>query len=141
MHPCVTWCRECLQKTQKRREHEKNDEQLLELCKRKAAAARHAGRFSMDAGRIRHPLLPHVAEQWSHDREIGTLHLILGLVLGTAGTAGAVWMIKNRLPEARQRLEAGTDPVVCPVSCSTGSGRRDTGRSRGASLPEWFCFL
>ena len=40
-------------------------------------------------------LLPHVAEQWSHDRGIGTLHLILGLVLGTAGTAGAVWMIKT----------------------------------------------
>lgn len=40
-------------------------------------------------------LLPHAAEQWSHDREIGTLHLILGLILGTAGTAGAVWMIKT----------------------------------------------
>lgn len=40
-------------------------------------------------------LLPHAAEQWSHDREIGILHLILGLVLGTAGTAGAVWMIKT----------------------------------------------
>lgn len=40
-------------------------------------------------------LLPHAAEQWSHDREIGTLHLILGLALGTAGTAGAVWMIKT----------------------------------------------
>lgn len=40
-------------------------------------------------------LLPHAADRWSHDREIGMLHLILGLVLGTAGTAGTVWMMKT----------------------------------------------
>ena len=40
-------------------------------------------------------LLPHVMEQWSHDRKIGILHLILGLTIGLAGAVGILWMLKN----------------------------------------------
>lgn len=40
-------------------------------------------------------LLPHVMEQWRHDRKIGILHLILGLTIGLAGAVGILWMLKN----------------------------------------------
>lgn len=41
-------------------------------------------------------LFPHLLEQWSRDRNIGFLHVVIGIAAGAAGLAGLIYMIRQQ---------------------------------------------
>lgn len=71
----------------------KGRREIIEIMQKKSGSSLIFWLFSYGCWQC--PLLPHAAEQWSYNREIGRLHLILELTMETVGIAETVWMMKE----------------------------------------------
>lgn len=102
--------------------------ELRQYIKKKWIKAAFAAACLLLLGTAEIILVPYSMEQWSHDRKIGMLHVLLGIGLGLAGAGGLLLFYRKeyilhgrKWKEELVRITAGYALVQCIAGCITGT--------------------